>query len=243
MSVKSKKRYYSRTRWRQQPRDSEGRWRRVGASLGKMFHKSVRATNTVARITGGDIGFTGNLWKTTAQGTYSRTQKLPGGMAATTRIETTLHPQKKSVFEKGSRKAQTYVIGRLPEGKARGAARILTGYGPEKPTDSSFSRMGGGYFRTKTRTERIKDTKRLAKKDLSEVRAKQRKLERASAIRAQTKAQVEKKMGVPTTPAAQHGLPSGITAGRVYTARPQRRGAGLQAVGAKKKRRAISGQR
>lgn len=173
----SNPRYYSKTRWRNQPRDRDGKWKKVGAALSSTFKA---ATNAAVR---GGFGLHagGNIWKGTVDGSVTKQVRLPGGYAISSRVETRLHPIGKSPFEKGASKITTKAINSIGNKKVKNAVSIASGRGSTHPTKSGFVNQGS-YFRTKTRKERLASERKLATKRL----AKKKKLAATTASRAAT---------------------------------------------------------
>lgn len=173
----SRPRYFSKTRWRTQPRDRQGRWRKVGRAL----------TSTAKRGSGYDVDIIGGSGGVH----YTRTKKLPGGYAVTARTELRIHPQNKSPIERATEKVVSKTITGIKNRKVKNAVSVMAGRGPTKPTKSSIRAYGAGRFRSKTHKERLNSTRKIATKNL----AKKKKLQKVEAQRAAAKTST----GTPST--------------------------------------------
>lgn len=162
-------RYYSKTRWKTQPRDNEGKWKRVGAALSSTFKRGA--------------GYDVDIWGGSAGGHYTRTKKLPGGYAITARTEVRVHPQNKSPFERLAEKAVSKTITSIKHRKVKSAVSVMAGRGPTKPTQSSIRAYGAGRFRSKTHKELLNSTRKIAAKNLR----KKQKLQKVEAQRSAAK--------------------------------------------------------
>lgn len=189
-----KRRYRSKTQWIGQPRDSQGRWARIGSSIAKGFKKAgsgiTRVGGAVARANGLDFGYSISPTKGAVGGSATYTRKLPGGYASTTMVTTRIHPQGKSPFERATDAAAEKGLSSIRNKRAQSVARAITGR--QDPRKGGV-RVSNGTIRSRTKKERENALKRVAKRQTK----KRRKLERArgvpSTITGQKKARKQRR--------------------------------------------------
>lgn len=186
--------------WRTQPRDRQGKWRRVGSALGSGIKKLGGAARAVARTGPFQFGYGANLYKGTVGGSVSTTKKLPGGYAITSRLETRIHPQGKSPFERASESARDAAISKIGNKRAKNVAAFVLER-PVKLKSDSGVRVQNGYIRSRS-------SKEVQGAKLRVERRKARKLRQIEFYRAN----------------ARSGLPGTITG----QGRAQRRGNGAR---------------
>lgn len=188
--------YRSKTQYLSQPRDSRGRWGKIGSALASPFKKGASAVSKVGGALakrGMDFGYSFSPYKATAGGYVTHSKSLPGGFAITSRTETRIHPVGKSPFEKAVNNTVEGGLSKIRNQRAQTVARAVTGR--PRNTQGSGVRITNGVIRSKTSKEIASARMRTAKR-------KGKKLKKLEASR---------------------GVPSTIT-GQAKAKRPARRG-------------------
>ena len=188
-----KKWYYSKTRWRQQPRDANGRWTSgVGGAARKAARFALGGTTW-------DRGAEVNFANQSATGGLSATRKLLGGYKMVGSIGLSIQPSNRSPMERLVG-AATDAAARKLAGGAGSLFRLATGKAGDKDGKTTVAGV------------RVQTSPGSGLNPFGSVRTvtrKQMARERRSAAKAEKKASKR---------AARNGVPSTITAGR-----PQRR--------------------
>lgn len=196
--------FRSKTQWITQPRDSRGRWSRIGSVFKNAGAGAAKVGSAIARANGVDIGYSLNPWKTSAAGNARFTKEIGAGFSSTTEITTRIHrTDNKSPFGRAIRNSADSGLSQIGNRRAQGIARAVTGVRPQRvapPVSSSVRLSRGGVVRSKTKGQRAAEQKSAQRKIQKKLR-KRAAVERARA-------------------AGSTGQPKTITRG----VRPQRRG-------------------
>jgi hypothetical protein len=179
--------FRSKTRWRTQPRDSEGKWSKIGGAIGSAAKSIGRAGASVIRRSGVDLGWNVNPWKMSAGGSATYTKNLGAGFASTTQVVTRIHPIGQSPIERTVGRVAEAGLSRIGNKRAQTVARALVGV-PGRSTPQAGYRVSGNNIRNITNKEVQNRAKRMVKK---------------KARKARKLAAVERARGVPSTISGQ----------------------------------------
>lgn len=176
--------FRSKTQWITQPRDSGGRWARIGGVFKKAGAGAVKVGSAIAKANGVDVGYALNPWKASASGNARFTKEIGAGFSSTTEITTRIHrTDNKSPFARTLRNTADAGLGKIGNRRAQGVARAVTGVRPQKvapPVSSSIRLSKGGVVRSKSKGQRMAEQKAAQRKVQKKLR-KRAAVERARA--------------------------------------------------------------
>lgn len=147
--------YRSKTQWIGQPRDSRGRWGKIGSAIASPFKKTASGVANLgkafARAKGIDMGYGINPYKATVGGYVTHTKSIGKGFAISSRTETRVHPIGKSPFEKVVNKGYEAGLNSIGNSKAQTVARAIL----NKPKNDNRAgyRIQKGMIRSRTKKE------------------------------------------------------------------------------------------